>query len=209
MKVPTDTFAHEYVPGGDDEAPLLVLLHGTGGNERDLLDIGGHLWPAAPLLGLRGKVLENGMPRFFRRLAEGVFDQEDLIQRTHELANYLQEIKEANSGEGSRSMVAVGYSNGANIAASTLLLRPDIFAGALLLRAMVPIRPASLPDLSGKSVLVHAGSADTMIPIKEARELGTMLESAGASLSFTELATGHQLTRADLDQGSHWLRKTF
>ncbi len=161
---PRPDFIHEFVPGTSDRT--LLLLHGTGGNEHDLIPLGRELDPKAALLSPRGKILENGMPRFFRRLAEGVFDVEDLKQRTNELADFVaaavQHYKLA-----ADCLVAVGYSNGANIAASMLLLRPEIFHAAILFRAMVPLVPENLPDLSPVRVWVGAGNQDPIIPTSE------------------------------------------
>src|SRR2546427_8680531 len=140
----TPDFIHEFVPGSSSRT--LLLLHGTGGNERDLIPLGGALDPNASLLGPRGKVLENGMPRFFRRLAEGVFDLEDLKHRTNELADFVTAAAQ-HYGFASDEVVAVGYSNGANIAASMLLLRPKILSTAILFRAMVPLVPETQPNL--------------------------------------------------------------
>ena len=165
----TDTFTHRFIPVGKS-SPVLLLLHGTGGNEEDLLDLGHSLHPGAALLSPRGKVLENGMPRFFRRLAEGVFDEADLIRRTHELADFVA-AAEAEYQLQSRKVVAVGYSNGANIAASLLLLRPETLSGAVLLRAMVPIVPESLPDLAGIPVLLAAGRGDPYVPPEGTNQL--------------------------------------
>ncbi|MDP9254855.1 MAG: alpha/beta hydrolase, partial [Verrucomicrobiota bacterium] len=142
---PQPDFVHEFVSGTSERT--LLLLHGTGGNEHDLIPLGRELDPAAALLSPRGKVLENGMPRFFRRLAEGVFDLEDLKKRTHELADFV--VAETQHRKfAADQIVAVGYSNGANIAASMLLLRPEILRAAILFRAMVPLAPNNLPDLS-------------------------------------------------------------
>src|SRR5712671_8177926 len=142
---PQPDFIQEFVPGTSNRT--LLLLHGTGGNERDLIALGRELDPNAALLSPRGKVLENGMPRFFRRLAEGVFDLEDLKTRTNELADFVTAAAR-HYKLASDHIVAVGFSNGANIAASLLLLRPEIMHGAILFRAMVPLNPENLPDLS-------------------------------------------------------------
>ncbi|HEY5769720.1 MAG TPA: alpha/beta hydrolase, partial [Terrimicrobium sp.] len=158
----TDAFAHRFIPIGK-KSPVLLLLHGTGGNEDDLLDLGRSLHPGAALLSPRGKVLENGMPRFFRRLAEGVFDEADLIQRTHELADFVAAAA-AEYELQTRKIVAVGYSNGANMAASMLLLRPETLSGAVLLRAMLPIVPEGMPDLTGIPVFLAVGKQDAFIP---------------------------------------------
>src|SRR5262245_10680023 len=159
----TTTYVHRFEP-----APLgaagrtLLLLHGTGGNENDLLPVGRAVAPDSALLSPRGRVLEHGMPRFFRRLAEGVFDHEDLVARTHELADFVAESAK-HYGFDEKRVVAVGFSNGANIAGAMMLLRPETLAGAILLRPMVPFEPESPPDLRGRRVLVAAGKADPIV----------------------------------------------
>src|ERR1700731_948211 len=146
MKPPDDLgLVHVFVPAENPESPTLLLLHGTGGDERDLLPLGAELWPGAALLGVRGKVLENGMPRFFRRFAEGVFDVDDLKSRTEELANFIDAASERYAFNKKR-LIAVGYSNGANIAASLILLHPHCLAAAVLFRAMVPFSPDLIRD---------------------------------------------------------------
>src|SRR5436190_5277641 len=157
MMRPQPDFIHQLVPGNSKRT--LLLLHGTGGNERDLIPLGHDLDPNASLLSPRGKVLEKGMPRFFRRLAEGVFDLEDLQKRTHELADFVVSAAEHYKID-NRQIVAVGYSNGANIAASMLLLRPEGLSAAILFRAMVPLTPEVQPKLSPVRVWIGAGSND-------------------------------------------------
>src|SRR5215470_12023193 len=169
---PHPDFIHEFVPGTSNRT--LLLLHGTGGNERDLIGLGRELDPHAALLSPRGKVLENGMPRFFRRLAEGVFDLEDLKYRTNELTDFVTAAAQ-HYGFASDNLVAVGYSNGANIAASMLLLRPEILACAILFRAMVPLHPDKLPSLSSVRVWISAGSYDPIVPGSETNELAEIL----------------------------------
>src|SRR6266850_726626 len=161
-------FIHEFVPGTSNRT--LLLLHGTGGNERDLIPLGRELDPNAALLSPRGKVLENGMPRFFRRLAEGVFDLEDLKYRTNELADFIAAAAQ-HYGFASDNVVAVGYSNGANIAASILLLRPEILSAAILFRAMVPLIPDRQPNLGAVRVWIGAGEHDPIIPTSETNAL--------------------------------------
>src|SRR5881398_8668 len=150
-------FIHEFISGGSSRT--LLLLHGTGGNERDLIPLGRALDPNASLLGPRGKVLENGMPRFFRRLAEGVFDLQDLKYRTNELADFVTAAAQ-HYGFATDQLVAVGYSNGANIAASMVLLRPEALPSAILFRAMVPLYPQTQPNLSSVRVWIGAGTND-------------------------------------------------
>jgi phospholipase/carboxylesterase len=203
----TSAFTHRFVPGGM-HGPVLLLLHGTGGNEDDLLDLGKALYPGAALLSPRGKVLEDGMPRFFRRLAEGVFDEKDLVYRTHELADFIAAAA-TDYQLGDRKIVAVGYSNGANIAASILLLRPRTLAGAVLLRAMVPIVPEERPDLSGTSVFLAAGKNDNFIPPEGTRQLVDLLQKAGADLILRWSDSGHQLESKEIDEASKWLQTRF
>jgi phospholipase/carboxylesterase len=209
MKTSIDTdFIHRFIPAADlASAPTLLLLHGTGGNENDLLDLGRSLSPGANLLSPRGKILENGMPRFFRRLAEGVFDEEDLIFRTNELADFIQAAA-GHYGFTRSSVDAVGYSNGANIAASLMLLRPEILRRSVLLRAMVPLVPENPPDLAGRKILLASGVHDPILPLENARRLASMFRDAGAEVIHHELNTGHQLTSGELNLASDWLAKT-
>src|SRR6266542_2364389 len=200
----TPDFIHEFVPGSSNRT--LLLLHGTGGNERDLIALGRELDPNAALLSPRGKVLENGMPRFFRRLAEGVFDLEDLRERTNELADFIAAaVRQYRLA--ADQIVAVGYSNGANIAASMLLLRPEILHAAILFRAMVPLVPENLPDLSSVRVWIGAGDQDPIIPASEAQRLAELLRRAGADVTIRFANASHALTEADLKTARHWLEE--
>lgn len=198
-------FIHRFIPADAEGAPTLLLLHGTGGDENDLIDLGGFVAAGAALLSPRGKVLENGMPRFFRRLAEGVFDLEDLRLRTMELAEFVNAAVQAYCVDPSR-MVAVGYSNGANIAASLLLLKPGTLAAAVLFHAMVPIVPDPLPDLKGVPVFLTGGRQDTMIAPKETERLARLLESAGASVRLAWQPGGHGLSKPEMEAAREWLR---
>jgi phospholipase/carboxylesterase len=200
---PQPDFIHEFVPGGS--ARTLLLLHGTGGNERDLIPLGRELDPDASLLSPRGKVLENGMPRFFRRLAEGVFDVEDLTRRTHELADFAIAAAERYNID-MKNIVAVGYSNGANIAASMLLLRPEVLAAAILFRAMVPLVPETPPNLSSVRVLIGAGTFDSIIPASGTKQLAELLRGAGAVVTIRFFQGGHELTHDDVEVAREWLR---
>src|SRR5882757_8823338 len=197
-------FIHEFVPGGSPRT--LLLLHGTGGSERDLIPLGRELDPNAALLSPRGKVLENGMPRFFRRLAEGVFDLEDLKYRTNELADFVTAAAQ-HYGFATDQFVAVGYSNGANIAASMLLLRPEILAAVILFRAMVPLVPDRLPDLSSVRVWIGDGDQDPIIPASEAQRLVELLRHAGADVTIRFFNAGHGLTNDDVVTARDWLEK--
>ncbi|HEY5894590.1 MAG TPA: alpha/beta hydrolase [Chthoniobacterales bacterium] len=194
-------FIHQFVPGSSERT--LLLLHGTGGSETDLIPLGRALDPEASLLSPRGKVLENGMPRFFRRLAEGVFDEKDLILRTHELAEFIDEAS-VRYGFDLKNLTALGFSNGANIAGSLLLLRPGILAGAALLRPMVPLVPEKLPDLKGIPVLVASGNHDPIVPVENTRRLIGMLREAGADVNAYFENAGHGLTQHTVDTTKRW-----
>jgi predicted esterase len=199
---PQPDFIHEFVPSTSNRT--LLLLHGTGGNEHDLIPLGREFDPDAALLSPRGKVLENGMPRFFRRLAEGVFDLEDLKYRTNELADFVTAAVQ-HYGISSGNVVAVGYSNGANIAASMLLLRPEILSAAILFRAMVPLIPDTQPNLSDARVWIGAGMYDPIIPTSEVKRLAEILRTAGADVSTRYFQAGHELTPADVEAAKDWL----
>ena len=201
MKLEPD-FVHDFVPGTSSRT--LLLLHGTGGNERDLIPLGRELDPNAALLSPRGKILENGMPRFFRRLAEGVFDLEDVKYRANELADFVCAAAQ-HYGFAREKLVAVGYSNGANIAGSMLLLRPEIVNAAILFRAMVPLIPAQLPDLSSAHVWIGEGDQDPIIATSEGQRLVDLLREAGADVTIRFFHAGHGLTNADLETAGHWL----
>ena len=200
---PQPDFIHQFVPGASSRT--LLLLHGTGGNERDLIALGRDLDPNAALLSPRGKVFENGMPRFFRRLAEGVFDLEDLKHRTNELADFVAAAAQ-HYGFASDNLVAVGYSNGANIAASMLLLRPETLPTAILFRAMVPLHPETEPNLSSVRVWIGAGTNDPIIPMSETNALAELLRNAGADVTIRYFQAGHELTMADVESVREWLR---
>ena len=184
-------------------APLL-LLHGTGGDENDLVPLGRMLAPQAALLSPRGRVLEAGMPRFFRRLSEGVFDEDDLTRRTHELADF---VEEARARHDMSAPIAVGFSNGANIAAAMLLLRPQVLAGAVLLRAMSPFAAPPEAALTGKPVLIVSGSLDPIVPEANADRLAATLRQAGADVDHRRLPTGHGLSQVDLGVVRDWLAR--
>lgn len=197
-------FEHRWEPR-DGSARTLLLLHGTGGDEHDLIPLGDLIDPAANLLSPRGQVLENGMPRFFRRLAEGVFDLDDLRARTHGLADFV-EAASAAYGFPTAGVTAVGFSNGANIAAAMLLLRPGLVRQAVLLRAMVPLEPETRPALGDTRVFIAAGQHDPIIPPANSERLADLLRSAGADVTLRWSPVGHQLTRADVDASRDWLR---
>jgi len=198
-------FIHRFAAGRDAGAPVLLLLHGTGGDENDLIPLGEEMLPGAAMLSVRGKVLENGMPRFFRRLAEGVFDLEDLKRRTDELAEFIESARGA-YGLRENKMVAVGYSNGANIASSLIFRYPRHLSGAALFRAMVPFTPEAVPDLGGVRVFLSAGQRDPIVPAENARRLATMFEEGGAEVSMHWHQGGHELGRDDLEAAKLWTK---
>ena len=195
-------FVHRFFPG--ESGVTLLPLHGTGGDENDLVPLGRELAPGAAILSPRGKVSEYGAARFFRRLAEGVFDHEDLVFRTHELAGFAQAAAEEYEFDPSR-LVAVGYSNGANIAASLMLLHPGLLRTAVLFRAMVPFEPEETPDLSGMPVFLAAGRMDRMIPPDNTERLAEILREAGADLDLRWRNTGHALTYEEVAEAKEWL----
>ncbi|MCR8635442.1 alpha/beta hydrolase [Paenibacillus radicis (ex Xue et al. 2023)] len=188
---------------GSPEAPTLVLFHGTGGTERDLLPLGKRISPESSILSLRGNVLENGMPRFFRRLAEGVFDEEDLIFRTKEVNDFLDEAAIL-YGFDRGNLVAVGYSNGANIAGSLLFHYKQALKGAILHHPMVPRRGIPIPDLSGIPIFIGAGTNDPICSAGETEELQTLLSEAGASVKVHWERFGHQLTSSEVEAAAAW-----
>lgn len=201
------SFTHRFVPARDGAAaPVLLLLHGTGGDEDSLLPAGRALAPGAALLSPRGKVLENGTtPRFFRRLAEGVFDVPDLIARTADLAEFLGDAAVRYGFDATR-VIAVGYSNGANIAASLLLLHPGALAGAVLLRPMVPLEPSSPPALEGVPVLISSGQLDPIVPRSEPERLADLFRQGGAEVTLRWLeGVGHGLVREEITDAAAWL----
>ncbi|MDQ5978204.1 MAG: Alpha/beta hydrolase [Verrucomicrobiota bacterium] len=201
------SYTHRYEPATAANASPLLLLHGTGGNEHDLIPLGQQLAPGSALLSPRGDVSEHGMPRFFQRFAEGVFDLADVAKRTHALADFVVASATKYGFETSR-LTALGYSNGANIAASLFLLRPEALAGAVLLRPMVVLEPAKLPDLRGKRLLLLSGRHDPIVPVEHPDRLAAQLRAAGADVKLQWLDTGHPLTDADLGHAARFLQAT-
>ncbi len=197
-------FVHRFVPAETPDAPTLLLFHGTGGDENDLLPVGRMLDERAALLSPRGKVLEYGMSRFFRRLAEGVFDHEDLVNRTHELAEFVERAVNE-YGIDPRRLFAVGFSNGANVAASLLLTYPRLLAGAILLRAMVPFEPERAPDLSETPVYLAAGRSDQMVPPENTERLAQLLREAGADVTLDWQPGGHGIGPEEVQAARNWL----
>ncbi|WP_264989562.1 alpha/beta hydrolase [Lysinibacillus piscis] len=194
---------HIFHKGTDDTKPTLLLLHGTGGNEQSLVGLAQEIDATANLLSVRGNILENGMPRFFRRLAEGVFDIEDLIYRTQELNDFLTEAAQQYSFDRQR-VIAIGYSNGANIAASLLFHYEDALAGAILHHPMVPRRGIELPVLQDVPIFIGAGTNDPLCSAQESTDLETLLTAAGAKVTTAWFDYGHQLTMSEVQAAKEW-----
>ncbi|WP_424138025.1 alpha/beta hydrolase [Roseomonas chloroacetimidivorans] len=195
-------FVHVFEPGTDTARPPVLLLHGTGGDENDLLPFGRLVAPGASLLSPRGQVLENGMARFFRRLAEGVFDEGDLRGRTDDLADF---IRAAQARYGIAAPVALGFSNGANVAASLLLRHPGLLRGAALLRAMPPFRDPPAARLDGTKALLLSGAADPIVPAEDSERLAWILQDAGAAVKHHLLPLGHSLSQMDVALTRDWM----
>jgi len=204
-------FIHRFIPANSKEKQsdlTLLLLHGTGGNEEDLIPLGKELSSNASILSVRGKVLENGMPRFFRRLKEGIFDIEDLKLRTNELAEFILNSSSVYELELER-IIAVGFSNGANIGASLLLRRPEVLSGAILFRAMVPFIPKVLPDLSNKHVLLSEGLHDPIVSREEAQNLLKLFTKTHSDAALEWQNSGHNLVQEDIVASRRWLERNF
>lgn len=199
---------HIFNKGKVPTKPTLLLLHGTGGNELDLLPLAGMIDDEASVLSVRGNVSENGMPRFFRRLAEGVFDEQDLIFRTKELNEFLDEASEK-YGFDRDNVIAVGYSNGANIAASLLFHYQNALKGAILHHPMVPRRGIVLPELTGTSVFIAAGTNDPICSPQESEELKSLLEKVSADVELHWENRGHQLTQQEVEAAAKWYQERF
>ncbi len=201
-------FQYIYAPPEADAADgkAIVALHGTGGNEHDLVPVVRQISPSAAIISPRGKVLENGMPRFFKRLADGVFDETDVRRNAHHLSDFLVDASRRYAITDT-NLFALGYSNGANIAAAVMLLRPEVFSGAILFRPMMPLNLGHLPDLTCKSILVATGRFDRVIPSAETQRLIRALKKAGASVEVIESDAGHELTAADVAAARSWLAK--
>src|SRR5262245_29202597 len=200
------SFKHRFVPAGLPSLPALLLRHGTGGDESDLLPLGQALVPHAALISPRGKILENGMPRFFRRLAMGVFDEQDLRLRSKELTEFVRAASNE-YGFDAENVIAVGYSNGANIAASLLLLHPGVLRAAALFSPMVPLQPDQVPNLTGMEIFVAAGRADPIVPPENTKRLLSLLNEAGAVTAEHWHQGGHELSQSDVEAARQWFSR--
>jgi phospholipase/carboxylesterase len=194
---------HIFQKGTDPSKPTFLMLHGTGGNENDLLPIAAHIDSQASVLSVRGNVSENGMPRFFKRLSEGVFDMEDLKMRTEELYEFIGKAAEEH-GFDRANVIAIGYSNGANIAANLLFMYADALKGAILHHPMVPNRDTELPDLANVPVFIAAGTNDPICPAEESTDLERLLSDAGANVKLHWENYGHQLTMPEVEAAKEW-----
>ncbi|GMK42299.1 phospholipase/carboxylesterase [Paenibacillus sp. CCS19] len=199
---------HIFKQGSDAQAPVLVVFHGTGGTENDLLGLAALISPTSSVLSIRGNVLENGMPRFFRRIAEGVFDEEDLVFRTSELNDFLEQAA-AEYKLDRNNFVAVGYSNGANIAGSLLFHYRGSLRGAILHHPMVPRRGIKLPDLTGVPIFIGAGENDPICSPVETEELEQLFDEAGALVDVHWERAGHRLTQTEAEAAAQWFKINF
>ena len=202
-------FLHHFIPSAEkgNKSATLLLLHGTGGNEQDLIPLGQELYPHATILSPRGKVLEGGMPRFFRRLAEGVFDIEDLKFRTHELADFAEKASRE-YGFNLKNVISVGYSHGENIASSLLLLRPEVLSSAVLFRPMIPLTPEKIPTLETKNIFMAAGERDPIVPREQTEMLYRLFRKAGANVSLRwQKYSGHGLAIDEISAAREWLHQ--
>lgn len=199
---------HIFNKGTNERLPVLLLLHGTGGDERDLLPLAEMIAPEASVLSVKGSVNENGMARFFARLSEGVFDEEDLIFRTKELNTFLDDSAKEYGFDRS-NIVALGYSNGANIAASLMYHHEHALKGGILFHAMVPRRGVSIPDLHDSPVFIGAGNKDPLIPADETEELIRNLKEAKSTVTEYWTDGGHELRREEVDAAAEWFKSNF
>ena len=198
-------FVHRFVPGEDNTSPeTLVVLHGTGGDENDLIGIGQAVAPGAAILSPRGNVLENGAPRFFKRLAEGVFDPKEVRSRGEELARFIRAAV-SKYGLNPDRIFALGYSNGANVASTVIFIEPGLFRGAILFRPMVVFEPDERPDLSGSGVLISAGRMDPIVPITSVERLVELFEVSRAEVTLKWQVAGHNLLPSEVREAASWL----
>ncbi len=198
-------FVHRFVSAGDSASgETLIVLHGTGGNENDLVGIGQTVAPGAAILSPRGNVLENGAPRFFKRLAEGVFDPKEVRSRAEELTRFIRTAIAKYELDASRIYV-LGYSNGANIASTVMFIEPRLLKGAVLFRPMLVYEPEERGDLSGTSVFISAGRMDPIVPVKSVERLAELFESSHAEVALKWQQTGHNLVPSEVREAADWL----
>jgi predicted esterase len=205
-----NSFAHRFLPASSSNQRSLTLLplHGTGGNEDDLIPLATELSPNSAILSPRGRVIESGMPRFFRRFAEGIFDIEDVKLRSNELADFISSASKEYKFNPT-TVVALGYSNGANIAASMLFLRPQVLLGAILFRALLPFVPEKLPNLSGKSIFLSEGKYDRFVSRDRAENLKALLEKSGANVTLNWVLSDHSLVREEVEKAKRFLEANY
>ena len=197
-------FTHRFIPGQDPTAETLIALHGTGGDESSLVGIAQAIAPGASIISPRGNVLENGAPRFFKRLAEGVFDPQEVRSRGQELARFIRAaVINYNLDPG--RVFALGYSNGANAASTVMFVDPAVLQGAILLRPMVVYEPPTVPDLGGRSVLISAGRMDPIVPTESVEKLRDIFAEAGATLTLNWQLVGHNLVPSEMREAAEWL----
>ena len=198
-------FVHRFVPAEEPASgETLIVLHGTGGNENDLVGIGQAIAPGAAILSPRGKVLENGAARFFKRLAEGVFDPKEVRSRAEELARFIRAAITKYGLDASR-IYALGYSNGANIASTVMFIEPRLLQRAILFRPMLVYEPEEQADLSGASVFISAGRMDPIVPVKSLERLVELFKSAHAEVTLKWQSAGHSLAPSEVREASDWL----
>lgn len=198
-------FIHRFVPAQESTSgETLIVLHGTGGDENDLVGIGQAIAPGAAILSPRGNVLENGAPRFFKRLAEGVFDPKEVRSRAEELARFIRAVITKYRLDSTR-IYALGYSNGANIASSMMFIDPRLLQGAILFRPMLVFEPEQRSDLSGSSVFISAGRMDPIVPASSVERLAELFESSHADVTLKWQLAGHNLVPSEVREAADWL----
>jgi phospholipase/carboxylesterase len=198
-------FVHRFLPASNpDSRETLLVLHGTGGDENDLIGIAQSIAPGAAILSPRGNVLENGAPRFFKRLAEGVFDPLEVRSRGEELARFIRAAI-ATYGLDAGHVFAFGFSNGANIASTVMFLAPTLLQGSMLFRPMVVFEPDAIPDLSGKGVFISSGRVDPIVPTDHVERLVELFKSSGAEVTLKWQPGGHRLSPGEVHEAAEWL----
>jgi phospholipase/carboxylesterase len=198
-------FIHRFVPAEDSASgETLIVLHGTGGDENDLIGIGQTIAPGAAIISPRGNVSENGAQRFFKRLAEGVFDPKEVRSRAEELARFIRAAITRYGLDATR-IYAFGYSNGANIASTVMFIEPGLLQGAILFRPMLVFEPEERGDLSGSSVFISAGRMDPIVPVSSVERLAQLFESCRAEVTLKWQLAGHNLVPSEVREASDWL----